>query len=158
MPSDPIHQLEQAIGQAQGMFHRLVLLVGPAGGGKTQTLQQLAARQNAPRLNLNLELSRRLLDVPEKQRPLQVLGILRDLLKEYASDVIILDNLELLFAEELKQDPLSLMKKLARNQLLVAAWSGRTDRGYLLYADPSHREYRRYPIKDFLIVNMARAA
>lgn|SRR5215469_7156109 len=52
---------------AENLYHRLILVVGPEGKGKTSVLQELASRVNAPLVNINLELSRRLLDLTERQ-------------------------------------------------------------------------------------------
>ena len=38
------------------------------------------------------------------------------------SDVVLLDNIELLFAVEFAQDPLRLLQSLSRNVTIVAAW------------------------------------
>ncbi|MCK4415225.1 MAG: BREX-3 system P-loop-containing protein BrxF [Candidatus Eisenbacteria sp.] len=56
------------IGKAAELYHRLVLIVAPSGSGKTAVLQNAATRSGAPLLNLNLELSRRMLDLTERQR------------------------------------------------------------------------------------------
>ena len=52
------------------MYFRLILMVGPAGSGKTSALQEVSARTSAPLVNVNLELSRRMLDLTERKRAL----------------------------------------------------------------------------------------
>ena len=94
--------------------------------------------------------------------------------KRQASDVLLLDNLEILFDVRLKQDPLRLLQQLSRNKTIVVAWPGGVvdpheaydasarkeerrathDAGrYLTYAVPDHPEYRRYPIRNLIIVS-----
>ena len=46
------------IGQAVELYHRLVMLVAPAGAGKTTALQDVHERTVASLVNVNLELSR----------------------------------------------------------------------------------------------------
>jgi replication-associated recombination protein RarA len=41
------------IGEARELYHRLILMVGPAGSGKTSALQQVSARASAPLVNVN---------------------------------------------------------------------------------------------------------
>jgi hypothetical protein len=65
---------------------------------------------------------------------------------------VLLDNIEILFDVSLKQDPLRLLQGLSRNTTLVVIWSGSIERGNLVYATPDHLEYKRYPVKDFLVV------
>jgi len=61
-------QVLRKIGEARELYHRLILMVGPAGSGKTSALQEVSASTSAPLINVNLELSRRMLDLTERQR------------------------------------------------------------------------------------------
>lgn len=164
-----VDRVRRAIDEAGTLYHRLVLVVGPAGSGKTSTLRKLSALTSAPLINVSLELARRMLDLPERQRPLYVLQLLDEIVGEAVRglshgtgagerSLVLLDNLELLFAVPLQQDPLRLLEGLSRNQTIVAAWSGTIDDGHVTYAVPDHPEYRRYPVRDFLVVGLAESA
>jgi hypothetical protein len=141
------------IGQAAELYHRLVVLVAPAGSGKTAALQDVHERTAAPLVNVNLELSRRMLDLTERQRALQLPRLLAEIVGASAADVVLLDNVEVLFDVSLKQDPLRLLQGLSRNKTVVAAWNGSIVDGHMTYAVPDHPEYRRYPIRDFLVAS-----
>jgi len=141
------------IGQAADLYYRLVMLVAPAGAGKTAALQDVHERTKAPLVNVNLELSRRMLDLTERQRALQLPRLLSEIVGASAADVVLLDNVEVLFDVSLKQDPLRLLQGLSRNKTVVVAWSGSIDGEHVVYATPDHPEYKRYPIRDFLVVN-----
>jgi hypothetical protein len=179
----------RGIDQATKQYHRLVFLVASAGSGKTAALRDVHERTGAPLINVNLELSRRMLDLTERQRAVQLPHILAEIvdasnagLPALQNDaarkagVVLLDNIEVLFDVALKQDPLRLLQGLSRNTTLVVAWSGeiRTEgQGlgtksptpddsslitqssslYLVYATPDHPEYKRYPLRDILVVN-----
>jgi len=143
----------QRIGQAAELYHRLVMLVAPAGMGKTAALQNVHERTAAPLVNVNLELSRRMLDLTERQRALQLPHLLAEIVGASPAEVILLDNIEVLFDVSLKQDPLRLLQGLSRNKTVVAAWGGSIDGEHMVYATPDHPEYRRYPLRDFLVVN-----
>jgi len=84
------------IGQAAGLYHRLILLVAPAGTGKTAALACVHGRMAAPLVNVNLELSRRMLDLTARQRTLQLPFILAEIVGASATDVVLLDNIEVL--------------------------------------------------------------
>ena len=139
------------IGKAEELYHRLVLVVAPSGSWKTATLQDLAARTGAPLLNLNLELSRRMLDLPECQRALQITKLVEEIVGSDES-LVLLDNIEILFDATLKQDPLRLLQGVSRNRTVVAAWNGTLENGYLSYATPEHPEYQRYPTRELVVV------
>jgi len=146
-----LDQVTRKIEQAAHLYHRLVLIVAPAGGGKTAVLRDLHDRLGAPRFNINLEISRRMLELTQRQRALQLPRLLDELLADSNSEVVLLDNIEILFDVALGQDPLRLLQRLSRNRTVVAAWNGSVQKGYLTYATPDHPEYRRYASGDFLV-------
>jgi chromosomal replication initiation ATPase DnaA len=147
-------QLIQKIEEAAGQYYRLVLVVGPSGCGKTQTLQHVSERKAIPLLSMNLEISRLLLELTEKQRALQVAGLIGDFLDGTEQELLLLDNTEILFEPALQQEPLRLLQSLSRNRTIVASWNGTIEGGYLLYAEAEHPEYRRYPLQDFLYLSL----
>jgi hypothetical protein len=152
MPEPLADQVLQKISEAGELYYRLILVVGPAGSGKTKTLQEVSALTSAPLINVNLELSRRMLDLTERRRALQAPKLLGEIVGETKGEVALLDNIEILFDVHLKQDPLRLLQRLSRNKIIVASWNGSVIDGYITYAVPYHPEYRRYPICDFLVI------
>ena len=146
-------QIIRKVKQAAELYHRLLLVVAPAGAGKTIALQDVRDRTDAPRVNVNLELSRQMLELTERQRALQLPHLLREIVDNGVSEVILLDNIEILFDVGLKQDPLRLLQGLSRNKTVVAAWNGTIVEDSLTYAAPAHPEYRRYPMRDFLVAS-----
>lgn len=146
-------QIVQKVKQASELYHRLVLVVAPTGEGKTAALQNVKNRIGAPMINVNLELSRRMLDLTERQRALRLPQILGEIVSRESADMILLDNTEIIFDVVMKQDPLRLLQGLSRSQTVVASWSGAIGENSLTYAIPDHPEYRRYPLRDFLFVS-----
>jgi ABC-type hemin transport system ATPase subunit len=143
----------QAINQAANQYHRLVILLGPNGAGKTNALQEVNKRTKMPLLNVNLSLSRQMLELTERQRALQLPRLMSELINTANRDVVLLDNIEVLFDVSLKQDPLRLLQGLSRNNTIVVAWNGVTENEHLVYAIPGHVEYKRYPLENLLLVN-----
>jgi len=147
-------QVVRKIIQTEKLYHRLMLVVAPAGAGKTTALQDVQARVGAPLVNVNLDLSRRMLDLTERQRALQLPRLLREVINDTAGEVVLFDNIEILFDVSLKQDPLRLLQGLSRNKTVVAAWNGSIDGDHMIYAEPDHPEYRRYMVRDFLVASL----
>ena len=128
---------------ARALYHRLILVAAPSGAGKTEALRKVAASTRTPLVNLNLELSRRMLDLTGRERSLRLPDLLDEVIGRVAP-LVLLDNIELLFDVAFQHDPLRLLQGVSRNRTIVAAWNGTLDNGYLSYAAPDHPEFRRY--------------
>jgi hypothetical protein len=153
MPEAMVEKIIQKIDEAKELYYRLIILAAPAGSGKTGALHEVHQRTSAPLLNVNIELSRRMLDLTERQRALQLPRLLTEIVGAIGGEVILLDNIEILFDVSLKQDPLRLLQGISRNKTVIAAWSGNINGDHIIYASPDHPEYRRYPLRDFLVVS-----
>jgi hypothetical protein len=136
-----VTRLNEAIRQAAGQYYRLVVLAGLPGSGKTSSLQAVAQQGGYPYLNVNLELSKKMLELTRSQRSRQVERLLKDVIASVAGDVVLLDNLEILFDPALEVEPLRLLQVASRNRTVVASWNGTFKDGTLAYAEPGHSEY-----------------
>ena len=138
---------------ASELYHRLIIVAAPAGAGKSAALREIRERNGAPLVNVNLELSRRLLDLTERQRALHVPQMLAETVNSFASEVILLDNIEILFDVSLRQDPLRLLQGISRQKTIVVSWNGSVISERLTYARPDHPEYRQYSSRGMLLVS-----
>ncbi|HEU5376557.1 MAG TPA: BREX-3 system P-loop-containing protein BrxF [Ktedonobacteraceae bacterium] len=141
-----VHKIDQ-VGQ---LYYRLILVVALSGMGKTKVFREVAKQMGGEYINLNLELSRRLVGLTVRQRSLQIPRLLNEIVEESRTQVVFLDNIELIFDNSLKQDPLRLLQGISRNRTIVASWNGRVEGEYLTYAQIDHPEYHRYPTMDLL--------
>ena len=139
---------------AKDLYHQLILVVGPSGSGKTGILKQIAAQEKSSVINVNLEISSRLLELTRKQRKTKLQTIFNDIV-DGAHSPVILDNLEILFDMELEQDPLRLLQHASRNNLILASWNGTLQDKKLIYAEITHPEYRVYESSDTIAIAIA---
>lgn len=140
-----LHELTSEVGD---LHSKLILLIGASGAGKSALLFELGRRHNALVLNVGRELSARLAVLPIKQRALAVPTLLREMADEHAAmDILLLDNIELLFDRTLRLDPLDLLKQLARARRVVAVWPGQLRDGRLIYAEMGHPEHQDYGLE-----------
>jgi len=152
--TEPIHdEIRRSIQAAEGLYHRLILLTGKNGSGKTGVLRDVANEFGSSVVNVNLRLSGELLELTTRQRSLRLPSILEQIVGQAQSPVI-LDNLEILFDKGLQQDPLRLLQSISRNRTVLASWSGGLTSGRLRYAEDGHPEYRSYDSVDALIVSL----
>jgi hypothetical protein len=144
--SEMLLTLESTLPQLDRAYYRLALVVGKAGTGKTALLRELSMRTGHPLINVNLQISERLLDYTIAERPRLVPRFLGEIVKEANSRVVLLDNLELLFDATLSLNPLQMLQSISRNTTLVAAWSGTFSNRVLTYAEVGHPEERHYEL------------
>lgn len=137
---------------AERLHFRLMVVVGPSGAGKSALIAQMAERLSGKVVNVNLQLSKQLLDLTIRQRALELGATLSEAICGDGSESVLLDNTEMLFEPTLAQDPIRLLKGLARNRTVVATWNGNVCDGFLTYAEPSHPEYYRTPMDDFIVL------
>ena len=138
-------KLERYIDQLGELNNKLIVLAGPRTSGKTKLLHELGKKLSVEPLNVNLELGRRLSATPHAGRGFSVGQLLRGIAdKERKEDLLLLDNLELLFERGLQINPLDLIKRLAHSKRVVAVWPGELRGNRLYYAEMTHPEYRDY--------------
>ena len=153
--SDLPEQLTQAVAEVASRYHRLALLVGPPGSGKTQAILALAEAESYPYLSVSLDLSQRMLEIPKARRARRVSSLFMEAVSQADGAVVLLDNTEILFHPSLRIDPLRMLQSASRNQTIVATWPGQYVDGELTAAEPDHPEYVSYREVDAAVIPMA---
>jgi ABC-type uncharacterized transport system ATPase component len=141
-------RLDRLVDEIAALHSKLILLVGRPGCGKSALLAELANQRGMKVMNVGAVLGKRLAALPQRQRALQANVVMRELADEYASgDLLLLDNIELLFERAIKLDPLDLLKRHAHARRVVAVWPGELRDGRLSYAEMGHPEYQDYGLE-----------
>ncbi|OAA30190.1 hypothetical protein AT15_00345 [Kosmotoga arenicorallina S304] len=129
----------------------LYLIVGKHGAGKSKALKKISEQLNEFVVNLNMELSKALLEVPIMDRPYRAMKFF-DKFPEMENNFLLLDNIELLFEPELKLHALSALRNIARKKSVIATWPGEVIRNKLLHAKRGHSEYFEGYLEDEIIL------
>ncbi len=141
MLTDFYNLIEEQLKTVSYRRHQLIIVCGIKCN---EVLKGYAIDKNIPYVNLSLELSKALLEIPVPKRGRKVGQIVDQIIKEADSDVICLDRLQLLFFPQLHQDPMRLLEDISRNTTIIAGWNGSYSNGVLTYAEPGHPEFRSY--------------
>jgi ABC-type uncharacterized transport system ATPase component len=123
-------------------------LIGSQGSGKSELLAQLSAKRNIPVTNLNLELSKRLKNIPKNDRCFYMHDFIEEIIREVKAEYIFFDNIEILFSRHLKIDPLGQLKNISKYNPLVVVWNGKIENKFLVYAERSHPDYVAYKLDE----------
>ena len=154
MTNQFIDQILQRIEQVSGLYYQLILVVSEPADGKSLDFRQIAEQARIGFVNVNLELSRRMLPLTTRQRLLRVASLLDDIVSAVDNEVVLLHHTNLLFDPSLRQDPLRLLQTLSRRKTIVIVWEGSIHGQYLTYAEPEHPEYRRYQTRDLVLIKV----
>ena len=132
--------LDETIRHAASGRHRLVLVVGEEGSGKTALLQSIATAHAMHFLRLGEPLGIRLLETPPRKRPLVIEETVRQLIDGARAGVAV-DNTDILFDPALKCDPLRLACGISQNIFVVFSVTGRIEGKRFVHGYPDHPEY-----------------
>jgi len=105
-----------------------------------------------PYVNVNLELSEMLKDLPLKRRSRKVNEFLKKIVKEKNADTLVLNHIEILFDLKLHQNPVLLLEDISRNFTLIVGWKGQFYNRKLVYGEPEHDEYFTHDNTDGIII------
>lgn len=158
MTNHLVDRISQSIDDVNGLYYRLILIVSDPTDQQSYDFKQIAEQVGIGFVNVNLELSRRMLAMTTRQRSLRVASLLDDTISAVTNEVVLLHHINLLFDPSLRQDPLRLLQNLSRRKTIVIIWEGNVQRQYLTYAKPEHLEYRRYPTRDLVVLRVPETA
>lgn len=150
MNSEHIRKLEQMLPDINKWYFRQVFVFENVD---SHTVRSFSEQQKIPYININLELSRELRDVPQNRRVYKVSDSILTLLRSNPEKIICLDYYELLFNDSLSINVFDLFKNASRNKTLIIAWRGKLTEKEFIYAEPGHPEYTRYPIHETIVIN-----
>lgn len=155
MTSSEMQKLVQQVTSLSDLNAKLLLLVGSVAAPENSILHQLGAKLGVNAINLCLELSRRLAAIPRNNRALMMSEILKEIACHASSqDLLLLENIEILFEPSLQIDPLDILRKLAHSRRVVAVWPGELRGERLVYADISHPEHRDYSREGVVVLEI----
>ena len=159
MTTDKLHKIIEAINTITNDRHKLVILLGVFGTGKTKVLKQIAERSAGVYVNLNLELSERLLKLPAKATNdgVTVHRLIDDICEQFSPnrETLLIDNIELLFSPELgKTNPVDTFKRMSRQRPVVIALPAHREGSNAIYSAPDHQDYLHIPLEEYVVIEM----
>ncbi len=149
-----IHQIVETVRETQKKPEKLVLLVGKPGSGKSKLLRELATVRGWEYVNCRTFLTDELLEMVPKMRAQEAPHLIDKKMKQLRAEVIVLDDMQVLFAPVLQVDPLGLLRHLAKNYAVVAAWPGEYKDEKLIAAPVGQQASREYNATGLTIIQI----
>jgi len=135
--------------------HKLVLVIGESGTGKSKLLGEVASELQFQLLNLGTLLGTRLQTVAPKKRPLAIEDIVRESIHPDRIGTCI-DNTDILFAPSLKCDPLRFAHSISQNSTVIYALHGRVDGKRFIRGYPDHPEFYSEELPPVAVISVER--
>ncbi|HMM23128.1 MAG TPA: BREX-3 system P-loop-containing protein BrxF [Selenomonadales bacterium] len=149
-----VQMIVDYVQEVEGAPDRLVLVVGKPGSGKSKMMRELATNRGWRYINCRELVTDELLELVPKARPQEAPQIMGGILTRLQAEVILLDNLQVLFTPMLNLDPLAILKQLGRKHTLIAAWPGAYEDGSLTYLELGQSEPHRYPADEVKVIEI----
>lgn len=155
-----LEALKAALDAVATSHHRLVILLGDFGAGKTALLKQLAEDLPAEYVNLNLVLSDELLTRPQRiyADVVEVHQVIDEICDARSSDgrTLLVDNVELLFSPELGRfNPVDTFKRMARQRSVILALPARHDGSYAEYSTLGRADHMRMSLEGYPVFDLS---
>lgn len=127
-----VDELIKAVQDAKNAGN-IVVITGKPGSGKSKILREAAEKEKWVYVDCRELITEKFLAIPAADRGLYAPDMFLEDLKEYNSDVVILDRLQTFFVPVFHINTDSLMRKLSKQMTVVTAWPGYADGGMLCY-------------------------
>ena len=123
--------------------HKLLLIVGQPGTGKSKLIHQYSDETGYPILDLNPIFGE---EVPEGSDSQYIQNFLDQFLSTYKPEVLLLDNKRVLYSKNSKIDLLSFLKEISKTKTVIATWNGMIQDGNLIHIRSKVDEDLSYPV------------
>jgi len=142
-----IKTIEKIKSEIDHKNHKLIILVDKTNKNDL-LIEKIQTLNNVDVLNLNFLLTKILVTISKQQQSNPIEIIEEILSKNCFNDVILFSNINILFDENLKWNPLEILKKLSRKYFIIVLWNGKFNEHGLEYASHPHLEHTQYSIRD----------
>lgn len=112
---------------------KILILTGKPGSGKSGILREAAANKSWDYVDCRLFITEEFLELLPAVRQDKAADIFGEILEGYDAEVVLLDRLQTLFVPVFHINVPDLLQKLGKKFVLVAAWPGYYEDGYLCY-------------------------
>ena len=124
--------------------HKLILIVGQPGTGKSKLIHQYSAETGTPILDLNPIFGE---EVPEGSDSQYIKNFMNQYLATYKQEVLLLDNKRVLYSKNSQIDLLEFLKEISTTKTVIATWNGMVEDGKLIHIRSKADTNLSYPIE-----------
>ncbi|MDV5034976.1 MULTISPECIES: BREX-3 system P-loop-containing protein BrxF [Gammaproteobacteria] len=138
-------EVKVALDRAEYQSYKLILVTIPEDFRREIEVEIL--NNSIGFVNLSKELARKLVSLSIRERVRRLEAEVDKIANDCGSSVW-LTKLDLLFEPALDNDPMRLLKGIAKSKAVVAIWPGEITETSVVYSKPGKPDYKNYPLKE----------
>ena len=119
---------------------KLLIIIGSPGSGKSQLIRELTYQDGWKICEARELFDDEFLEIPRADRPDKAITLVSAAIHRLNARVVMIDNVEFMFAPILNLDPVAMLKKLSRECPIIVSWRGSLEGNCLLDTSPSPRD------------------
>ena len=146
-----IEELLACVEGVKGKNHRLVIVTGNPGSGKSQILREASAKKKWDYIDCRTLITEEIIELLPTMRATKAPGIISEVLADFGVDIFLLDRVQTFFTPVLQLDPLALLRNLSEKYTLVVAWPGYYKEGNLFFERAGNLEPLKFEAGDLTI-------
>lgn len=135
--------LAQKIEQLHTSEHKLLLIVGGPGSGKSKLIREYSNETGVPMLDLDMIFQHTPND--------KLVEEMQHFLSTYRQPVLLLDNKKILYTKDSSIDLLEFLKAVSTDKPVVATWNGKVEDGQLFHFRKDSDDLI-YPVNENVVV------
>jgi len=149
-----IEKLNKIIDAVKFQRSQFIILCG-SYPEKEKLIKQKNNKYFIKKINISLELSKKLKEIPRPKRSTYLHKCLTKILHRFNFNVLWIERIQILFHPELEFNPIQFFQNASRNKTIILSWDGEYKNSKLIYAEPGHQEYRVFSTIDAQIFNLS---
>ena len=135
--------LAQRIEQLHTSEHKLLVIVGGPGSGKSKLIREYSNETGIPMLDLDMIFQHTPSD--------KLVEEMQHFLTTYRQPVLLIDNKKILYAKNSQIDLLEFLKAASKDKPVVATWNGKVEDGQLFHFRKDSDDLI-YPVNEHVVV------
>lgn len=127
---------------------KLLILIGGPGSGKSKVLRELTYQEGWKFCEAKDLIDDEFLEIPRADRPEKAISLISAAIHRLNPRVLMIDNVDFLFAPILNLDPVKLLSELSKEVPLVVGWRGSLEGNTLFFEHNGDPKYAKFTIND----------
>ena len=127
---------------------KILILIGGPGSGKSKVIRDLSEQDGWKICEARQLFDDEFLAIPRADRPERAVALIATALERLHAKVVMIDNVEFLFAPILNLNPVHMLLKLSKKFPIIVSWRGTLDGNTLYFEHNGEPKYAKFTVAD----------